>query len=140
MTNVPESDNLPAMDAIDRLSGFRALMELLEISEREIRRTAARSKRSRSRTGLGEVLHPGPDTPLWLALAREVESQLTRRGEKVNLARELGISRQRLHVLIKARTALPDAERTLMLVSWLLKRRAGRGELVAGKPRPPRRR
>ncbi len=126
------------MDALDRLSGFRALMELLEITEREIRRTASRSKRRRSRTGIGETLHPGPDTPLWLALAREIERQLTRRGEKVNLARELGLSRQRLHVLIKAKTGLPDAERALMLLSWLLKRRAGRGELVAGKPRTPR--
>ncbi len=130
------------MDAIDRHSAFRALMELLEMAERENRRAPRRSKRRRSLTGTGEALHPGPGTPLWLAWAREVERQLTRRGEKVNLARELGLSRQRLPVpvLIKARTALPDAERTLQLLSWLLKRRAGRGELVAGQPQPPRHR
>lgn len=73
----------------------------------------------------GAVLRPGPETPRWNQLAAAVAKQLRRRGEKVRLARLLGISRQRLHLLLKARTACPDAERTLMLREWLDLRRRG---------------
>jgi hypothetical protein len=61
----------------------------------------------------------GPDTPRWNELARAVAAKLTHRGAKARLARELGISRQRLHVLVVARSAYPDAERALQLLEWL---------------------
>jgi len=51
---------------------------------------------------------------------------LRRRGDKVKLARLLGISRQRLNLLLKVRTACPDAERTLQLCEWLEHRRQSR--------------
>ena len=80
--------------------------------------TARRAKR-------GAVLRPGPDTPLWNELAGAVQATLRRRGEKAKLARILGLPRQRLHVLLVARGACPDAERTLQLLVWLQARRQG---------------
>jgi hypothetical protein len=55
-----------------------------------------------------------------------VRSQLVRRGEKAKLARVLGLPRQRLHEFLLERRALPDAERTLLLLVWLQARRQGR--------------
>jgi hypothetical protein len=67
----------------------------------------------------GLILRPGPETPRWNALAQSAVKFLRRRGDKAQLARILGISRQRLHLLLKARTACPDAERTLLLQEWV---------------------
>ena len=71
------------------------------------------------------ALAPGADTPLWNELAAAVTRSLRGRGEKVKLARLLGLSRQRLHVLLVAKTACPDAERTLQLLAWLQARQRG---------------
>jgi len=54
---------------------------------------------------------------------------LAKRGAKAQLARLLGLSRQRLQVCLKARTGALDAERTLLLLAWLATKRQGR-ELV----------
>jgi hypothetical protein len=48
-----------------------------------------------------------------------VAARLRRRGAKARLARLLGISRQRLHLLVVAKKAYPDAERALLLQLWL---------------------
>jgi hypothetical protein len=85
--------------------------------------TKVRSGRRRS---IGAVLRPGPDTPLWNELAAAVAHEFHRRGEKAKLARVLGISRQRVHLLVVAKTACPDAERALALLAWLQARAAGR--------------
>jgi hypothetical protein len=105
---------------------------LLEAAEESARRAAGRMQRRASRRRApkpGLALLPGPDTPLWNQLVRQVAPLLRRRGSKVHLARILGISRQRLHVCLKARTGGLDAERTLLLLAWLAARRSGR-ELV----------
>jgi hypothetical protein len=81
-------------------------------------REATRKKSYRS-------LNPGPDTPLWNELAQACEQQLTRYGEKARLARLLGVPRQRIHLLLVAKTACADAERTLQLMTWLAARRRG---------------
>lgn len=73
----------------------------------------------------GAVLRPGPATPLWNKLAADAAKTLRKRGEKVKLARILGVSRQRLHLLLMAKTACPDAERTLLLLHWLDARKRG---------------
>ncbi|MGA2444922.1 MAG: hypothetical protein ABSG50_05755 [Opitutaceae bacterium] len=99
-----------------------ALVALARESIKAARRLAKIPRRQRR----GQTLRPGPDTPLWNELARAVESHLNRRGEKVRLARLLGITRQRLHLLIVAKTAYPDAERALLLLVWLQARRRGR--------------
>lgn len=73
----------------------------------------------------GCIPRSGSQTPLWNELAAAVRRLLRRRGDKVRLARYLGISRQRLHVLLVARSAYPDAERALQLLVWLRARRRG---------------
>ena len=70
-------------------------------------------------------LQPGLDTPLWNELRGRVASHLVKRGQKALLARFLGVSRQRLHLIIKAEAAIPDAERTLLLLSWVVAREQG---------------
>lgn len=79
----------------------------------------------RRRKRAGEVLRPGAGTPLWSELAAAVQKSLRRRGEKAKLARIIGVSRQRLHVLVVAKSACPDAERTLLLLAWLHARQQG---------------
>jgi len=94
-----------------------SLVALAQESAR--RRDQEARQRRRREFGKGQALRPGVETPLWNALARAVKAQLRRRGEKVRLARLLGLSRQRLHLLIVAQTACPDAERALLLQVWL---------------------
>jgi hypothetical protein len=71
-------------------------------------------------------LLPGPDTPLWNELVRQIRPHLRRRGRKNHLARLLGVPRQRLYVCLKAKRACFDAERTLLLLAWLHARQHGR--------------
>src|SRR5262245_8297681 len=99
-----------------------ALMEAAAKSIRASLQAAARTHRPRR----GETLKPGTATPLWNELATAVRVQLTRRGEKVRLARILGLPRQRLQDILRARRQLPDAERTLLLLVWLQARSEGR--------------
>lgn len=88
------------------------------------------ARRARRRPRRGITLQPGPDTPLWNELVRQVTPHLRKRGSKVRLARLLGVPRQRLQVCLKAQTACLDAERTLLLLGWLAARSRGR-ELTA---------
>ncbi len=93
-----------AVDAADRIAAARR--------PRRLRRPA-------------RTLLPGPDTPLWNELVRQVHPHLRRRGSKNLLAHLLGIPRQRLYVCLKARRAFLDAERTLLLLAWLQARQRG---------------
>ncbi len=109
-----------------RLRDLEPLIFLLEQAARATIQTAVKTgskfkRRRQPKRGL--TLSPGPDTPLWNELVKTVHLNLRRRGAKANLARYLGIHRQRLHVLIVSREACADAERTLMLLVWLLARR-----------------
>lgn len=104
---------------------------LVELARASARRAQGPLKR-RLQVRRWQALRPGMDTPLWNALARAVQAQLTRRGEKSRLARMLGISRQRLHMLIVVKTAYPDAERALLLLVWLQARLLSRD--LARKP------
>lgn len=96
---------------------------LADAAGESARRTAGKLKRRPPRRGL--TLMPGPDTPLWNELVRQVVPLLRRRGSKVHLARILGVPRQRLQVCLKAKTACLDAERTLLLLGWLAAQRRG---------------
>jgi hypothetical protein len=119
-------DQAPAMSDYvpHRIRDFEPLLFLFEQAAREhARRTARVATKTPPRTprrSRGRTLRPGAATPLWNELVKTVHLNLRRRGAKVNLARYLGIHRQRLHVLIVSRQACPDAERTLMLLVWLL--------------------
>ena len=88
-------------------------------------RAAGRRKKPDRRPGRFATLRPGPDTPVWNQLVKHAAPYLRKRGDKVKLARLLGIPRQRLHHLLVERSACADAERTLLLVAWVQARRSG---------------
>jgi len=66
------------------------------------------------------------DTPLWNELVRRVAPHLARRGSKAQLARQLGLPRQRLQDCLKSKHAMLDGERTLLLLTWLTAKERGR--------------
>lgn len=101
----------------------------------ELVRAAARHAR-RSPLKRNATLRPGPRSPMWNALILAVRPHLRRWGDKTNLGRELGLPPQRIHEFFVARRAMPDAERTLVILHWLAVRQtlaepAGR----RGRPR-----
>jgi hypothetical protein len=98
---------------------------ILEEAWRKLREEKPAKKPER-RARPGWALQPGPDTPAWNELARQVAAHLRKRGDKVKLARLLNLPRQRIHQLFVARTACADAERTLLLLAWLQAKREGR--------------
>jgi hypothetical protein len=100
---------------------------LVAAASESARRAAGKLRRRAPKRGL--ALLPGPDTPLWNELVRQVVPLLRKRGSKIQLARILGISKQRLHICLKSKTGALDAERTMLLLAWLAARRSGR-ELV----------
>ena len=97
---------------------------LLEVAVERLR-SAKRLKAPDRRRRRATTLRPGPDTPVWNELVRHAAPYLRKRGDKVQLARLLGLSRQRLHQLLVERSACADAERTLLLVAWVHARRSG---------------
>ena len=112
--------------AVGYLKNLEPVAEGL-VAAAQMTAVAARRKwKEHRRRRIGAVLRPGPDTPIWNELARAAAAELHRYGEKAKLARILGVSRQRLHVYLVAKTACPDAERSLQLLLWLQDRRRGR--------------
>lgn len=101
-------------------------LALMDAAVKTLRATAAATAPSRRRSRRGDTLKPGPRTPLWNELVAAVHVRLTRYGEKARLARVLGLPRQRVNDLLRARRHLPDAERTLLLLAWLQLRSEGR--------------
>jgi hypothetical protein len=102
-----------------------ALAEILAgaaVAYLEDRRRACRPER---RPRQGATLRPGKDTPLWNALVAEIRPHLRRHGTQVNLGRLLGLDRQTIHAYFIARTRMPDAERTMQLLTWLIAVRKG---------------
>ncbi len=82
-------------------------------------------RRAAPRRGGGRTLRPGAQTPLWNALVQQALPFLGKRGSKVQLARFLGLPKQRLQDCLKARSATLDAERTLRLLCWVTARQQG---------------
>lgn len=109
-----------------RLNQLLSATDILVSGAQAAAKAARQKYRDATRLRRGSALHPGPDTELWNELAKAAEKLLTRYGEKANLARYLGVSRQRVHLLLVAKTACPDAERALQLLAWVNARRAGR--------------
>jgi hypothetical protein len=100
-------------------------MDLATLAARSTKRQLLRAAQPQR----GQTLRPGPDTPLWNALVPEIRVQLARRGDKARLARYLGLPRQRVDDFLQGRRALPDAERTLLLLTWLAAK--GQGKDIA---------
>jgi hypothetical protein len=103
---------------------------LFDAAAASVRAAARKEKRPDCGSRPGRTLRPGSETPIWNELARQTRPYLRKRGEKVKLARVLGVPRQRLNEYLHARTACPDAERALLLLCWLSCRQQGR-ELTA---------
>lgn len=116
---------------------FALVEELIDAAAMAARRTRRAPERTPGvRRGL--TLRPGAGTPLWNELVRQIRPYLRKRGSKAQLARLLGVPRQRLQDCLKAGSACLDAERTLLLIGWLGFLQRG-GELTpvvrSGRPR-----
>jgi hypothetical protein len=96
-----------------------AIGELLVRGAEMVVRHSAKAFRGRRSAGSGQTLRPGPDTPLWNDLRKELRPHLRRYGEQALLGRELDLPRQRVNAFVTAGTEMPDAERTLQLLVWL---------------------
>lgn len=101
-------------------------LALFEAAAASARAIARRMRPTPPRRRIGQTLRPGPTTPLWNELVQQVRPRLRRRGDKVKLARLLGLPRQRIHDSLKAGTMCLDAERTLLLLCWVARRMQGR--------------
>lgn len=73
----------------------------------------------------GGTLRPGRHTPLWNELRSQMRPYLTRYGDQVNLGRLLGLPRQRINAYMTQHSQMPDAERTLQMLAWLIAVRRG---------------
>ena len=108
-----------------RLAILEGLVEGLVFAAQESAKAARKTYKEHTRTSRGATIRPGAGTPLWNELAAETRLLLRRRGEKANLARFLGVPRQRVHQYLMEKSAGPDAERTLLLLAWVHARRSG---------------
>lgn len=102
-----------------------ALAELLAVTAATYLQDRRRAFRLVRRPRAGATLRPGKATPLWNALAAEIRPHLRKYGTQVKLGRLLGLDRQTIHAYLVARSRMPDAERTLQLLTWLIAVRRG---------------
>ena len=109
------SPQYPSLGRLELPASF--ILLLLEAADLSARKAIGHFRRRPPKRGL--TLAPGIDTPLWNELVKQTLPWLKKRGSKVQLARILGVSRQRLHVCLRAKAACLDAERTLRLLAWL---------------------
>ena len=103
-------------------AGLAAILAETAIAYLKDRQKAFRLAR---RPRVGATLRPGKDTPLWNALAAEIRPHLRKYGTQVALGRLLGLDRQTIHAYFVIRSRMPDAERTLQLLTWLIAVRKG---------------
>ena len=68
----------------------------------------------------GSTLRPGKETPLWNELREQLKPHLKQRGNQAKLGRLLGLPRQRINAFVTSGGQMPDAERTLQLLAWLM--------------------
>jgi hypothetical protein len=121
-----------------RLAPLLAFADVLDAAARESAKALTKVYREATRTSRGGTLRPGAETPLWNELAKLAASHLERYGDKANLARILGVPRQRVHEYLVSQTACPDTERALMLLAWVLtaeKRKANPAQSRINRPR-----
>lgn len=103
-----------------RLRGLLSVVGALEEVSRELAKEARkRIDERRPRPKRGATLKPSSETPLWNAIITLVKPQLSRRGARAVLARELNVHRARIGEYFDQQTAMPDAERALELLIWV---------------------
>lgn len=108
-----------------RLALLEGLADVLVFAAQETAKKARKAYKEHTRVSRGSTIRPGADTPLWNELAAEARGLIRNYGEKANLARFLGVPRQRIHQYLMDKSAGPDAERTLLLLAWVHARRSG---------------
>jgi hypothetical protein len=91
----------------------------------EMAKQAHKAYRIEHRARRGATLRPGKDTPLWNELRAQLRPHLRRYGDQVNLGRVLALPRQRINAFVTQGTQMPDAERTLQMLAWLIATRRG---------------
>jgi hypothetical protein len=97
------------------------LAELIVAAAVEMARDSQKAFRISDRgRGHGATLRPGRETPLWNELRAQLRPYLKKYGEQANLARVLGLPRQRINDFVTGGAQMPDAERTLQLLAWLM--------------------
>jgi len=105
------------------------LTRLIRLAAEDMARQSAKAfrieQRRRSRRG-GATLRPGQETPLWNELRAQLRPHLQVYGQQVNLGRLLGLPRQRINAFVTGGGEMPDAERTLQLLAWLMAVRHGK--------------
>lgn len=104
------------------LDDLAEVMELLSSAAVERAGRLTKDLKQTQKKKGSKSIHPGEDTPLWNSMVAALRPHLTQRGAKSNLARVLGLPRQRIHEFITRPTVLPDAETTLHLLLWLYDR------------------
>lgn len=111
-----------------------ALVEtLVEAARLAAVKTAQLARPPARRRSRGQTLRPGADTPLWNALRSEVAPLLKQHGARALLARELGVHGSRVTEFFVRGNAMPDAERTLELITWLGRQRHLRAQVEAAR-------
>ena len=105
-----------------RLKTSLDLAEGLVFVARQLAKFAHRQAPHSSRPRRGLTLRPGPQTVFWNALVLAIRPHLRPYGAKSKLARFLGVPAPRVSAYFTARTQAPDAERTLLLLTWLAQR------------------
>ena len=108
---------------IELMLEMAGLLELAALGAARTIKRQMSGKKSRKRKGC--VLKTGADTPLWNELLSSLRAIKWKHGEKAILGRILGVPRQRVNDYIVSGRAMPDAERTLLLLTWLAARRRG---------------
>lgn len=103
----------------------RLIRDLVTEADQHYSKAFRIESRPRGRRRGGGTLRPGPETPLWSELRRQLRPYLRRYGAQVNLGRLLGLPRQRINAFFTGGAQMPDAERTLQLLVWLAAVRRG---------------
>ncbi len=102
-------------------------MEVIVAAAVEMAKHSTKAYRlGRRRARGGATLRPGKNTPLWNELRVQLRPELRKYGQQVNLGRMLGLPRQRINSFVTAGKQMPDAERTLQLLAWLMAVRQGK--------------
>ncbi|MDB6115056.1 MAG: hypothetical protein JWQ62_2001 [Lacunisphaera sp.] len=93
---------------------------LLIVAEEMFEQSSRVFRVERKRVRRGATLRPGRETPLWNELRAALRPHLRQYGQQVNLGRMLGLPRQRINAFATRGAQMPDAERTLQLLVWLM--------------------
>ncbi|HEX2853650.1 MAG TPA: hypothetical protein VHO24_10455 [Opitutaceae bacterium] len=104
------------------------LAELIFMAALEMAKHSRRAFQTGRPLKRGDTLRPGKQTPLWNELRTQLRSHVVKHGDQANLGRLLGLPRQRVNAFLTEGSQMPDAERTLQLLAWLV---------AAKRNRPP---